>query len=720
MPLSLVVHGHYYQPPRENPFLDEVDSEPSAYPFHDWNQRIERECYRAVIAARITGANGRIRRIVNTLEWTSFDFGPTLLEWLEREAHDTYLGVLAADRASTARLGGHGNAIAQPYHHTILPLASRRDKQTEVRWGIADFKRRFGRDPEGMWLPETALDDETLDVLAAEGIRFTIVAPHQVSAPARQGRPVRYRTANGRSIALCPYHGELSHGVAFGGLLHDALAWVSRMIEVGKELAAPAGTPQSLARQLGGARPESPAPAPAAGPGAELPLARLGGRSDVLIAIATDGETYGHHHKFGEMALARSLEEMQRRGARVENFASFLARQPTLDDATIVAPTSWSCAHGVERWRSECGCRLDWSRNPSQAWRAPLRSALDKVATAVHSLFDKEGGGLLRDPWQARDEFGAVVSGAPAALAAFAAKHGHASLTPGEVVRVRELLEMERDALRMFTSCGWFFDDIGGLEPKQILRYAARAISLAGESGPGIEALLLDELSGAVSNDRSIGTGRDLYLRECKPRLPAAVRIAAAAAAASSARTEEALMFGGVAIMINGEQVRLEEPRTGRPRSLTAHVSSLSPAGGEVIVADEHGQQFTLEVSDFPERFRRVIRSRLRRSILPRVLTPEELYQLLAGDVQIGGLVRVALIREITRLGNEGDGEVMRLASDLIDLFRQFEAKLPFDAQTAFWRVWNEASEGRRAELAPFLERLGFSADETQAPSTSA
>ena len=176
---SIVIHGHFYQPPRENPWLEEVEREVSAAPHHDWNARIEQECYRAVVAARVLAPNGRISRIVNTLEYISFNFGPTLLEWMEHAAPDTYARVLEADRKSVTRLG-HGNAIAQPYHHAILPLSSRRDKVTEVRWGIADFKRRFGREPEGMWLPETALDDETLDVLAQEGMKFTIVAPGQV------------------------------------------------------------------------------------------------------------------------------------------------------------------------------------------------------------------------------------------------------------------------------------------------------------------------------------------------------------------------------------------------------------------------------------------------------------------------------------------------------------------------------------------------------------
>ena len=257
---SVVVHGHFYQPPREDPWLDEVEREPSAAPFHDWNERIEQECYRAVVAARLSEAAGRITRIVNTLTSISFDFGPTLLEWMERSAPATYEAVLEADRLSCERHDGHGNAIAMPYHHSILPLCSRRDKTTEVRWGIADFRRRFQREPEGMWLPETAVDDDTLDVLAAEGIRFTILAPHQVTPLPARGSSGRYRTAGGRTITLFVYDGGISHDIAFGPLLQDARAWTARMAP-GEAVAGPAG----------------------------------------LTLVATDGETYGHHHRFGEI-----------------------------------------------------------------------------------------------------------------------------------------------------------------------------------------------------------------------------------------------------------------------------------------------------------------------------------------------------------------------------------------------------------------------------------
>jgi len=456
---SIVIHGHFYQPPREDPWLNQVAAEPSAAPYHDWNERIERESYRAVVAARVYAPDGRIAHIVNTLASISFNFGATLLEWLERETPGTYAAVLEADRASRARHAGHGNAIAMPYHHVIMPLASRRDKITEVRWGIADFRRRFGRGPEGMWLPETAVDPETLDVLAAEGIAFTILAPHQVEQAPADGSAGRYRTSGGRSIALFVYDGPISHDVAFGSLLKDASAWAERLLAPGKR-----------------------------------------GHERRLVAVATDGETYGHHHKFGEVALAWVLRELERRrDARVENFAAFLARHRPEQEVKLVAPTSWSCAHGVERWRADCGCRMAPERPTQQRWRAPLREALDWLAGELHARFEQEGGALFAGSWAARDAYGTDRTGDG---------------------RARELLEIERNALRMFTSCGWFFDDIAGIETIQILRYAARAIELAGADAPRLEAGVLERLARAQSNERAEGTGRDVYRNHVKRRVP--------------------------------------------------------------------------------------------------------------------------------------------------------------------------------------------------------
>ena len=665
--------------------------EPTAAPYHDWNQRIERECYRAVVAARVAGPEGRIARVVNTLEWISFNVGPTLLEWMEREARDTYEAMLAADRASAERIG-FGNAIAQPYHHTILPLASRRDKVTEVRWGIADFRRRFGRDPLGMWLPETAVDDETLDVLAAEGIGFTILAPLQVVAPPPFGLPGRYRTARGRTITLFIYDGILSHGIAFGGMLHDAEAWARTIIDRRAEHLGPPVTDDVTGKVDSETR---------------VAERRVAADRDVLIAAATDGETYGHHHRFGEMALASLLERMTGAGWRLENFASFLDRSAPTHDVELVAPSSWSCAHGVERWRSDCGCRIDGNRNPSQQWRTPLRRGLEQLADGLHDVFEKEGQSLFDDPWLVRDQYGDVVAMGPDALGRFAREQAAGATSDAAVVRARELLEMERDALRMFTSCAWFFDDIGGIEPRQILRYAARAIALAGERGAVLETLLLEELDLAVSNVPRIGTGRDVYLTMSRPAVPASVALAAAAAASVHASVQAAARAGSATIEITGEQVHLTMPRTGREHTLRVRIAGTSAIDITTEVEDEGGVTRLLHLDDLPERPRHAIRSRLRRAILPRCLRTEELDLLVAGDATLAGLVRVALIRAIEHL-SDGTPETLELANSLVDLFNQFEAKIPFDAQTAFWRIWRRSSPVRQAELAQLSRRLGF------------
>jgi alpha-amylase/alpha-mannosidase (GH57 family) len=488
---SVVVHGHFYQPPRENPGTGVVDREPSAAPFHDWNQRIESECYAPMASARVLGPDGSIANRDNLYAAVSFDVGPTLFEWLEKSAPATYAAILEADRISAARLG-HGNAIAMPYHHVILPLASRRDKVTEVRWGIADFRRRFAREPEGMWLPETAVDEETLEVLAEEGIRFTVLAPHQVESRSPSGMPLRFRGSRGRELAICVYDAVLSGEIAFGRLLTDGALLASRL----------APSPSSRMVVSGGK-------ASASADAAEL------------TAAATDGETFGHHHRFGEMALARAFRIVaEREDVRIENFASFLARNLPREDAVLVAPSSWSCTHGVERWRSDCGCRMAPGKSNNQAWRGPLRDALEWLSGELHKIFEREGRDLFSDdPWRVRDRYGEVMGLPETSARAFAAGSIGPPGDRARIERATELLELERGALRMFTSCAWFFDDLARIETIQVLRYAAFAIELSGDAAR-LEAGLLARIGDAKSNDPAEGTGRDIWLTKVKPHQP--------------------------------------------------------------------------------------------------------------------------------------------------------------------------------------------------------
>ncbi len=641
---SVVIHGHYYQPPREDPWLDEVPHEPSAAPAHDWNERIERECYRAVVAARVPGVHGRIARIVNALARTSFDVGPTLFEWLEREAPGTTAAIVEADRASRARLG-HGNAIAMPYHHVILPLASRRDKTTEVRWGMADFRRRYGREPEGMWLPETAVDDETLDVLAQEGIAFTVLAPHQVRKPPPHGRPGRYRTRGGRTVALFIYDGDLSHDVAFGPLIRDARAWTARLT------ASPPGG---------------------------------------LVSIATDGETYGHHHRFGEMALAAVLEALAARpDVRVVNFASFLAGHPAVDDVELVDASSWSCPHGVERWRADCGCRIAPERATSQAWRAPLREALDWLAGETHALFARDHALLLGDPWASRDAWLPAGDTSP------------------RDARARELLEMERHLLRAFTSCGWFFDDVGGVETLLVLRHAARAIDLAGTEAPRLEAGVLERLARAVSNDPSLRDGAAIWRASVRPALPPPLLVAAGAVAAE--RTGCAgLGVRGYATRVSGDAVRLEDTRTARVRNFTVARDALAQRPPALDLRGEDGANHTVNIGALSEPYGAAVRRELALRRAGRWLGSAA-----AADRPghtLGAEIGRHLEVSIETLAGNHDPEAVDRAGDLAAALELLGEPVPFDAQSLFYRIRAVLPPERAAALAGLADLLGFEA----------
>ncbi len=518
----ICVHGHFYQPPRENPWLEAVEVEDSARPYHDWNARVTAECYAPNGASRVLDAERRILRIHNNYRRLSFNVGPTLAAWMERAAPEAYARIVHADRASLPEHAGHGNAIAQVYNHMILPLATRRDKETQVRWGIADFRHRFGRPPEGMWLPETAVDTETLEVLAQHGIAFTILAPNQAARMRPPDgdwtdvsgdridprRPYRCVLPSGGSIALFFYDGPVAHDVAFGGLLDSGDALAGRL--------------------LGAFAEDDPRPQ--------------------LVHIATDGESYGHHHPFGEMALAHAFEVIESQDqARLANYGEVLAGTPPDHEVQIAEPTSWSCAHGVERWRSNCGCRAghpEWS----QEWRRPLREALDWLRDGLARVFEEHGPRYLRDPWAARDGYiDVILNRSSDTLDAFFTVHGRPEAGEADRVAALRLLEMQRHAMLMYTSCGWFFDELSGIETVQVIKYAARALQLAEAFGERFEDEFTRRLGAAKSNLRSWRDGTTVYRRAVRPSFVTLPRVVAHYAISSLfetyADTEEVFCF---------------------------------------------------------------------------------------------------------------------------------------------------------------------------------
>jgi alpha-amylase/alpha-mannosidase (GH57 family) len=498
----VAIHGHFYQPPRESPWLERIDVQDSAAPYHDWNARVTAECYAPNTAARRVDAQNRILDVVDNFAALAFDVGPTLMAWLERERPDVYAAILRADQASRAARG-HGNAIAQAYGHAILPLCSRQDKATQVRWGLADFRHRFGRESAGMWLPETAVDRETLEVLVDEGVQFTLLAPGQAASVREPGggwrpgaaaldsrRAYRCQVGHGRELALFFYDGTISHAIAFDGLLRSGDAMATRLL---------AGFDASSRAQL--------------------------------IHVATDGESYGHHHRFGEMALAAACARIQASGtATLTNHAAFLAAHPPTTEARVVDGSSWSCAHGVERWRADCGCRAGRHPGWTQRWRAPLREALDWLRGAVDPLYEARAATLVKDPWAARDAYiDVILDKSPPSVNAFFDRQQMRPLNAAERVQALRCFELQRHRLLMYTSCGWFFDEISGIETVQVLRYAARVLQLARALGgdAGLEAEFLRRLAAAPSNVADLRDGADVWRRQVVPSVTDLARVAA-------------------------------------------------------------------------------------------------------------------------------------------------------------------------------------------------
>jgi len=503
----VTVHGHFYQPPRENPYLNAIERQPSAAPFHDWNERIHHECYRRNAFARVLNQRGEIVGIVNNYAHISFNIGPTLMNWLERHNVEVYQRILEADRQSCDRLNGHGNAIAQVYNHVIMPLANQRDKYTQIRWGIADFCSRFGREPEGMWLAEAAVDYATLEALIAEGIQFIILAPSQAKRCRPLGHPSQpsewqdvgnsqidptrpYRCflpngdRDGDYIDIFFYDGPISRDMGFNDVLHSSQHFAGRVSEA----------------------------------------VRSEGAGAQLIAVATDGETFGHHKSGTERALAYALtEEFPQRGWTVTNFAHYLSLNSPDWEVELKPITAWSCAHGVDRWQDNCGCGGEGS-GWHQQWRRPLRQALDWLRDQLSQVYEDAGGNLFQDPWRARDEYISVLrQGSLSTLEElssrnnnpindFLTRHQTHPLNRAEQVDALRLLEMQRHALLMYTSCGWFFEELSRPEGVQILRYAARALELAGDvTGVQLEAEFIRRLAQAPSNLSEFQNGAEIY-----------------------------------------------------------------------------------------------------------------------------------------------------------------------------------------------------------------
>jgi alpha-amylase/alpha-mannosidase (GH57 family) len=493
----ICIHGHFYQPPRENPWLETIEIQDSAYPYHDWNERVTAECYAPNTACRNLDREGQILDITSNYSRISFNFGPTLLSWMEEHSPDAYRAILAADRQSMEMRSGHGNAIAQVYNHIIMPLANRRDKETQVLWGIRDFERRFRRFPEGMWLAETAVDLETLEVLAEAGIAFTILSPHQAHRAREIGaakwhdvtggridptRAYLVTLPSGRSITLFFYDGPISQAVAFEKLLDNGAVFANRL-----------SSGFSLTRQW-----------------------------PQLVNIATDGESYGHHHTFGEMALGHSLDYIEAEGvARLTNYGEFLAMHPPDHEVEIFDNTSWSCCHGVERWRSDCGCNSGGNIGWNQKWRGALRDTLDWLRERLATVFEERGNNWLKDPWEARNDYiDLIMDRDERNVAAFLERHTVPGLGEEDNVSVLALLEMQRHCMLMYTSCGWFFDELSGIETVQILQYAGRAIQLAEDHFKvSLEEPFRERLGAARSNVAELGDGSLIYQNQIKPSM---------------------------------------------------------------------------------------------------------------------------------------------------------------------------------------------------------
>lgn len=502
----ICIHGHFYQPPRENPWLEDIELQDSAYPFHDWNERISEECYKTNTASRILDEEGDIIRIVNNYSNINFNFGPTLLSWMKKHQPEIYQAILDADKASVEKFNGHGSAIAQAYNHMIMPLANGKDKYTQVYWGIKDFQERFGRYPEGMWLPETAVNYDTLEVLAELGIKYTILAPHQAAKIKKMENDNQWqdiKDANidfrqsylcnlpsGKTINIFFYNGALAHEVSFGDLLRDGRKFADNLLS-------------NFSRDE---------------------------QKTEIVHIATDGETFGHHHRFGDMALSFCLNHIEENQlAKIINYGAYLELHPPAYEVQIADNTSWSCVHGIERWRNDCGCHTGMNAGWHQKWRKPLREAMDWLRDEAINIFEEKASDYFQDVWLARNEYiNIILNRALENVDNFFHQFASHSLDHEEKIKALKYLEMQRNSMLMYASCGWFFDEISGIETVQVMHYAARCLQLIKELDDiDLEAEYMERLSQAPSNVRRYKNGAKIYEKIVQPAVIDLLRVGA-------------------------------------------------------------------------------------------------------------------------------------------------------------------------------------------------
>jgi alpha-amylase/alpha-mannosidase (GH57 family) len=720
-PVSLVIHGHFYQPPRENPWTDEMPREPGATPFHDWNERIHAESYRANAYARIFHGVDKVKALVNNYERLTFNFGPTLARWIERHDPLTIQRIREGDAAQIARLG-KGGGLAQIWGHPIAPLLAPHDLRTQILWGLHDFRQRFGRDAEGMWLPETAANSATLEALIDAGVRFTILAPEQVEAVRRPGKdwvPVTANTVethrlyrwphpdgSGRSLALAIFDGPVSRDLAFGKAARDS----HDFLEAVRKAAERAGT--------------EPRP---------------------LVVAASDGELYGHHKKFADLTLAYTTQVAAApAGVEITNLAAFLESHPPTWEARLhTGPggegTAWSCSHGVGRWRRHCGCAMDASRGWRQDWRGPLRDALDLLRDRAARFFTDVGGDIFQDPWQARDEFGAVVDAPPEQRLAHLKPLGRRGLKHKQAdiaERALGLMEMQRSLLLMYASCGWFFDDIAGLESTIDLRRAGHAVDIwRSLGGRPPEKDFLDILAGAKSNEPALGTGADVYRRACHARVTPARAVAAAAF--TSLSTAQPSYGGSQQVMVPGfdldltlnprkdgasalsGKAKVVHRRTGKVTKLSFSANHSGPTdfecrvGGERVTLDDLADETTQDL-------RRAMLSRLAEQatsveVCRSMLEIAEHLGVLteAQTTEVKGRFASALIRFLHTL-RPGTADVLEW--DMVSLLVEraglrHDGEHTYRAQEAVWAHLSFFQSNRRRPpkaLRALAERLGF------------